>query len=529
MGPVWDDDRTGMYHPSEKAARKLERRLGVGEDVERVKRRKRGDYERRRREKEREVEQAKAEEEGGGGGDGDGGSGATDQADGEEAEEQETATSASESEPRTSLVVTLTTTSETGKACLQALGVAGGRRTRKRFYEQPAEQSAAGPSSRKKARTEMPDGEASTQMSSTSGAIRAAPMEEGKDVAEVSTSLAGALTDMSLVETHEITPTPAEEFNNKNQDEIGRAPSMLTENEKGDAELSTPVAEVAMENSPIEDNAASSKPAEQTTDEIEEKANKVPLSLTWKTSHKKQTKLDIIFGISKGKPNGKKQSKIDKLFPVVKSQRPKKVFCTCRKPEFGFMIYCEGPCGEWYHGRCVGINAMEGKKMDKYFCECYLSSRASPWLMIWLGKSCTAASAAAPEDAAIEDVATHDAVEPVTAPDIVVEEAPKSATPPIQVEPDTAHVEDLIPTSSVTPAATPQDAITARLKYFSPSSVTHVTAEKPAAVQEPMVLTAHAPSNNAENSFAQILHNFTALSGGAIRFNFGSCKDSFED
>ena len=152
--------------------------------------------------------------------------------------------------------------------------------------------------------------------------------------------------------------------------------------------------------------------------------------------------------------------------------------------------------------------------------------------MLWLGKSCAAASAAAPDDAAVEDVATHNTVEPVTALEPVVEEAPKSAAPAVgavQVEPNTAHVEDLIPDPSVAPAATPQDVITARLKYFSSSSNTQVAVEKPAAVQEPMVLTTHAPPTNAEKSFAQILHSFTALRGGAIRFNFGSCKDIFED
>lgn len=390
MGPVWDDDRTGMYHPSEKAARRLEKRLGVGEDVERVRRRKRGVYYQRRRrerevEREREREREKGEERAraeGGEGEGDGergergGSGGTDEGDGEEVEEQEVAPSASESEPRTSLLVTLATTSETGKACLQALGVAGGRRTRKRFYEQPAEQSAAGPSSRKKARKELPDDEASTQMCSAMVPIPTAPtlepMEKGKDAAEVSTSFAGALTDTTLVETHEITPMPAGQFKDKAQDEVGQASSVLTDNGKDDTEVFTSSTYVVAEESLIDENAASSKPAEQSTDEIQGKADKVPPSLTWKTSHKKQTKLDEVFGISRGKSNCKKQSKIDKLFPVVKSKPRREVFCTCRRPEFGFMIYCEGPCGEWYHGRCVGITASEAKKMDKYFCECYV-------------------------------------------------------------------------------------------------------------------------------------------------------------
>ena len=38
------------------------------------------------------------------------------------------------------------------------------------------------------------------------------------------------------------------------------------------------------------------------------------------------------------------------------------IFCTCRKPESGFMINCD-QCGEWYHGRCVGLTEAEGKIM----------------------------------------------------------------------------------------------------------------------------------------------------------------------
>ena len=49
----------------------------------------------------------------------------------------------------------------------------------------------------------------------------------------------------------------------------------------------------------------------------------------------------------------------------------KPIFCTCRKPENGFMIYCD-QCGEWFHGPCVGLAEVEGKIMGEddvsYIC-----------------------------------------------------------------------------------------------------------------------------------------------------------------
>ena len=147
--------------------------------------------------------------------------------------------------------------------------------------------------------------------------------------------------------------------------------------------------------------------------------------------------------------------------------------------------------------------------------------------MIWLGKSCTAPPTTAPDDAVAEKDAPPNTLEPMTALDHVVEEVPQSSAPDVQVEATTAHVEDM--QSSVTPAPVLEHVITARLKYFSPSSNTGVTIERPTDVHEPKILTTHAPSSNAEKSFAQVLHSFTALRGGAIRFDFGSCKDIFED
>ena len=43
------------------------------------------------------------------------------------------------------------------------------------------------------------------------------------------------------------------------------------------------------------------------------------------------------------------------------------VYCICRGPEAGFMVYCDG-CQEWFHGDCVGIKKRQADKLDKYLC-----------------------------------------------------------------------------------------------------------------------------------------------------------------
>lgn len=45
------------------------------------------------------------------------------------------------------------------------------------------------------------------------------------------------------------------------------------------------------------------------------------------------------------------------------------LFCVCRKPDdHTVMIACDGPCQDWFHGRCVGINEKDGNLIDKYIC-----------------------------------------------------------------------------------------------------------------------------------------------------------------
>ena len=45
------------------------------------------------------------------------------------------------------------------------------------------------------------------------------------------------------------------------------------------------------------------------------------------------------------------------------------LFCICRKPDdHTWMIACDGPCEDWFHGRCVNMDEEKGKLIDKYFC-----------------------------------------------------------------------------------------------------------------------------------------------------------------
>lgn len=47
------------------------------------------------------------------------------------------------------------------------------------------------------------------------------------------------------------------------------------------------------------------------------------------------------------------------------------LYCVCRKPDdHTWMIGCDGPCEDWFHGRCVDMSERDGKLIDKYFCAC---------------------------------------------------------------------------------------------------------------------------------------------------------------
>lgn len=48
----------------------------------------------------------------------------------------------------------------------------------------------------------------------------------------------------------------------------------------------------------------------------------------------------------------------------------KEIYCICRKPDdHTLMIGCDGPCEDWYHVRCVGMDAAKSKLIQKWYCK----------------------------------------------------------------------------------------------------------------------------------------------------------------
>lgn len=45
------------------------------------------------------------------------------------------------------------------------------------------------------------------------------------------------------------------------------------------------------------------------------------------------------------------------------------LYCICRKPDdHTWMIGCDGPCGDWFHGKCVNMQKENQTLVDKYIC-----------------------------------------------------------------------------------------------------------------------------------------------------------------
>ena len=54
------------------------------------------------------------------------------------------------------------------------------------------------------------------------------------------------------------------------------------------------------------------------------------------------------------------------------------IFCVCRKPDdHTLMIGCDGPCEDWFHARCVNMDAVRTKLIFKWYCKFSKSRRIS--------------------------------------------------------------------------------------------------------------------------------------------------------
>lgn len=67
------------------------------------------------------------------------------------------------------------------------------------------------------------------------------------------------------------------------------------------------------------------------------------------------------------------------------------LFCICRKPDdHTWMIACDGPCQDWFHGRCVDMNEKDGNLIDKYICKDCVSNGVQESLTSYQGPNCQA-------------------------------------------------------------------------------------------------------------------------------------------
>lgn len=77
-------------------------------------------------------------------------------------------------------------------------------------------------------------------------------------------------------------------------------------------------------------------------------------------------------------PNGVKGMRKSSQKSTSKKEEEDELYCICRTPynESQFYIQCEASnCGQWLHGKCIGLLSKEAEKLDVYMCpQCEPSS-----------------------------------------------------------------------------------------------------------------------------------------------------------
>ena len=242
------------------------------------------------------------------------------------------------------------------------------------------------------------------------------------------------------------------------------------------------------------------------------------------------------------------------------------VFCTCRKPDDGkFMIACDGPCGDWYHGACVGINAKEARKMDKYLCARAACNMGTLMLTVDSGTTCTVKSApvstkvqepvyfeSADAKMMLSDAGAVHGIKPVLqdGPKSAVEDGVGERKPLLQDVPKTA-IEDgiqerktvnfaaLNPATEIAAAHTvnPRPAVTLKRPSKSPLA----PKRKPAISATPAKVVHPVPSKvnkgytsmmkapTEQPSFLETLKLFSGQNAGPVQFNFVSLESELDD
>ncbi|KAJ5760879.1 hypothetical protein N7520_008035 [Penicillium odoratum] len=102
---------------------------------------------------------------------------------------------------------------------------------------------------------------------------------------------------------------------------------------------------------------------------LDERRSNTPASRTSKTPGRKQDSVSIA-----GSPAPEEKRKTKKRPRRLADDDDEEsdenaLFCICRRPDnHTWMIGCDGGCEDWFHGKCVDIDARDSELIDKYIC-----------------------------------------------------------------------------------------------------------------------------------------------------------------
>lgn len=120
------------------------------------------------------------------------------------------------------------------------------------------------------------------------------------------------------------------------------------------------------------------KANEVDADSADGRRSNTPVSRASKGPVKKQDSASIAGSPApedkkKKKKKGSKRAALDN--DEEDYEDPNAVFCICRRPDnHTWMIGCDGDCEDWYHGKCVNIEARDEELIERYICKFYLST-----------------------------------------------------------------------------------------------------------------------------------------------------------
>ncbi|KAJ5239517.1 hypothetical protein N7468_004136 [Penicillium chermesinum] len=108
-------------------------------------------------------------------------------------------------------------------------------------------------------------------------------------------------------------------------------------------------------------------------DSLDGRSN-TPASRTSKTPGRKQGSVSVASSPvpeekKKPKPRGKRRTEEDVDMEEEDDEDDDQLYCICKKPDnHDWMVACDGPCQDWYHGKCVNISPEDEELIDRYIC-----------------------------------------------------------------------------------------------------------------------------------------------------------------